>query len=168
MDLNVEGIPERYCGVPSPMIADHPQLIDDDVPVLICGCGPVGLMMSILLSRQGIDNIVLEKREGVSPLPRARGITARSVEILTQLGLGSAVDAISLPSRWLQNFVYTEKLGGELVGMMPTNSMKPGALAAWSPCDYKVAAQDRIDPMLHDHAAGYPQAQIRFGSELLS
>jgi putative polyketide hydroxylase len=144
------------------------QPITDDVPVLISGCGPVGLMMSILLSRQGIDNIVLEKRAGVSNLPRARGITARSVEILSQLGLGPAVDAISLAPRWLQHFVYTEKLAGELVGMMPTQSMRPGALAAWSPCDYKVAAQDRIDPMLYDHAAGYSQTQIRFGAELLS
>jgi putative polyketide hydroxylase len=144
------------------------QPVTDEVPVLICGCGPVGLMLSILLSRQGIDNIVLEKRAGVSYLPRARGITARTVEILTQLGLGPTVDAISLPPRWLQNFVYTEKLAGELVGMMPTTVMRPGALAAWSPCDYKVAAQDRIDPMLYDHASGYPQAQLRFGAELLS
>ena len=93
--------------------------VDEEVPVLISGCGPVGLMMSILLSRQGIDNIVLEKRSGVSELPRARGICARTVEILTQLGLGPAVDAISLSPRWLQNFVYTEKLAGALVGMMP-------------------------------------------------
>jgi putative polyketide hydroxylase len=142
--------------------------VDEDVPVLISGCGPVGLMMSILLSRQGIDNIVLEKRAGVSDLPRARGICARTVEILTQLGLGPRVAAISLPPRWLQNFVYTEKLAGALVGMMPTHVMRPGALAAWSPCDYKVAAQDRIDPMLFDHAKGQPQAQIRFGAELLN
>ena len=80
--------------------------VDEEVPVLISGCGPVGLLMSILLSRQGIDNIVLEKRSGVSELPRARGICARTVEILTQLGLGPSVDAISLPPRWLQNFVY--------------------------------------------------------------
>jgi putative polyketide hydroxylase len=159
---------ERWMNGNPGQTPESQQAVTDDVPVLISGCGPVGLMMSILLSRQGIDNIVLEKRGGVSNLPRARGITARSVEILSQLGLGPTVDAISLAPRWLQNFVYTEKLAGELVGMMPTHSMKPGALAAWSPCDYKVAAQDRIDPMLYDHAAGYPQTQIRFGAELLS
>jgi len=159
---------ERWMNGNPGQTTESQQPVTDDVPVLISGCGPVGLMMSILLSRQGIDNIVLEKRAGVSNLPRARGITARSVEILSQLGLGPAVDAISLAPRWLQHFVYTEKLAGELVGMMPTQSMRPGALAAWSPCDYKVAAQDRIDPMLYDHAAAYPQTQIRFGAELLS
>src|ERR1700722_8468474 len=142
--------------------------VAEEVPVLISGCGPVGLMMSILLSRQGIDNIVLEKRAGVSDLPRARGICVRTVEILTQLGLGPTVDTISLPPRWLQHFVYTEKLAGALVGMMPTQVMRPGALAAWSPCDYKVAAQDRIDPMLVEHAKCHSQAQIRFGAELLN
>ena len=139
----------------------------EDVPVLISGCGPVGLTMSILLSRQGIRNLVVEKRETVSTLPRARGITARSVEIFTQWGLGAEVDAISLKPLWMQNFIYTQTLAGEIIGRMPTNAMAPGASAAYTPCDYKVGAQDRIDPMLYRHATGYRAAEVRFDTELL-
>ena len=72
----------------------------EDVPVLISGCGPVGMTMSILLSRQGIKNLIVEKRDRVSTLPRARGITARTVEIFSQFGLGPQIDAMSLTPLW--------------------------------------------------------------------
>ncbi len=32
------------------------------IPVLICGAGPVGLSLSLALSRLGIENLLLEKR----------------------------------------------------------------------------------------------------------
>jgi 2-polyprenyl-6-methoxyphenol hydroxylase-like FAD-dependent oxidoreductase len=38
----------------------------EDFPVVIAGAGPVGLILSILLSRQGIRHLVVEKRETVS------------------------------------------------------------------------------------------------------
>ncbi len=137
----------------------------ESIPVLISGAGPVGLTMSILLSRQGIRNLVIEKRGGIGTLPRARGITMRTVEILSQFGLAEEIDAISLPPLWTRNFVYTETLGGEVIGVMPT-IMGPGACADYTPCDYRVAAQDRIDPMLCRHASGYDESEIRFNTEL--
>jgi 2-polyprenyl-6-methoxyphenol hydroxylase-like FAD-dependent oxidoreductase len=130
-----------------------------DVPVLIAGAGPVGLLTSILLSRQGIRNLVLEKREQINGMPRARGINVRSVEILTNLDLGAKLASESLPPLWTQRFVYTETMAGEIVGMMPGN-MASGTVAAFSPCDYRVAAQDRLDPMLYEKAITYPQAVV--------
>jgi homoserine O-acetyltransferase len=148
-------------------ISGDANLATEQVPVLISGAGPVGLMMSILLSRQGIRNVLVEKRAGIGTLPRARGITARTVELFTQLGLADQVDQISLPPLWTAKFVYAETLAGELVGVMPSNTMAPGASAAYTPCDYKVAAQDRIDPMLFDCASRFDDADIRFSTELL-
>ena len=135
--------------------------LPEEVPVLVCGAGPVGLATSILLSRQGIRHLVVEKREAVSQLPRARGITVRSAEILTQLGLDDEVAAFSLPPLWTQCFVYTETVAGALVGVM-RSATRPGSHAAVSPCDYRVAAQDRIDPMLYRAATAYREADIRF------
>lgn len=132
-----------------------------DVPVVIAGAGPVGLLTSILLSRQGIRNLVLEKREQINALPRARGINVRSVEILTNLDLGAKLASESLSPLWTQRFVYTETMAGEIVGLMPGN-IASGMVAAFSPCDYRVAAQDRLDPMLYDKAITYPQAEVRF------
>ncbi|MDB5516682.1 MAG: hypothetical protein JWQ17_3440 [Tardiphaga sp.] len=136
-----------------------------DVPVVIAGAGPVGLLTSILLSRQGIRNLVLEKREQINGLPRARGINVRSVEILTHLDLGARLASESLPPPWTQRFIYTETMAGEIVGVMPGN-MAPGMVAAFSPCDYRVAAQDRLDPMLYEKAITFPQAEVRFRHEV--
>ncbi len=43
-------------------------------PVLIIGGGPVGLSLSLLLSRLGVPSLLVEKRPGTSQLPWARGI----------------------------------------------------------------------------------------------
>ena len=136
-----------------------------DVPVIISGAGPVGLTLSLLLSRQGIRHLVLEKRERVNTLPRARGINVRSVEILTQLDLSEELRRGGLPPLWTRQFVYTETMGGELVGVMPGN-MGPGMADAYSPCNYCVAAQDRLDPILYAKATTFDTASIRFNHEV--
>lgn len=138
-----------------------------DAPVLIAGCGPAGLVTSILLSRQGIPNIIIEKRDRVSVLPRSRGITSRTMEIFDQFGLSEEVASFALPPLWTRNFVYTETLAGDIVGIMPSSSMAPGASAAFTASDYKVATQDLIDPMLHRLAVSRPEASVRMNTELV-
>ena len=44
----------------------------EEVPILVSGAGPAGLITSVMLSRYGIWNLVVEKRERLSMLPRAR------------------------------------------------------------------------------------------------
>jgi 2-polyprenyl-6-methoxyphenol hydroxylase-like FAD-dependent oxidoreductase len=149
------------------MTTSNAALDAGQVPVLICGAGPVGLIMSMFLSRQGIDNVVVEKRSSVSQLPRARGITARSVEILSQLGLREKLDAISLGPDWTKYFVYTETIAGQLIGKMQTEIVPTEATARFSPSVYRVAAQDRIDPMLFEAAVSYPEARIVFDTEVV-
>jgi 2-polyprenyl-6-methoxyphenol hydroxylase-like FAD-dependent oxidoreductase len=139
----------------------------EQVPVLICGGGPVGLLTSILLSRAGIRNLVVEKRDRINTMPRARGITVRSVEIVSQLGLQKLLEAISLPALWMKSFVYTEKLAGEILGVMHAKAMDPDAQDnGYSPQKYLVAAQDRIDPLLYEAASGYSEAEVRFNNEV--
>ena len=139
----------------------------EEMPVLIVGAGPCGLLSSILLSRAGIRSLVVEKRARVGTLPRARGITARSVEILTQLGLGPEMDEISVGPPWLGAFVYTETMAGRVIGKVPSRSLWPSAFSDVTPADYKVSAQDRIDPMLYRKATESPLAEIVFDTEVL-
>ena len=51
------------------------------VPVWIIGGGPVGLSLSLLLSRLGVPSLLVKKRPGTSQLPRARGINCQAAEI---------------------------------------------------------------------------------------
>ncbi len=139
---------------------------DQAIPVIIAGAGPVGLITSVLLARQGIRSLVLEKRSGISELPRARGINTRSAEILGQVGLSDELEQIAMSELWSSAFVYTETLGGRVIGHMP-GAMAPGAAAALSPARYITAAQDRIDPMIHAAAARQVETEIRFDTEVI-
>jgi putative polyketide hydroxylase len=139
-----------------------------EVPVLICGAGPVGLTTSILLSRQGIDSLLVERRASVSTLPRARGVMSRTVEIWSQFGLYPEMTEFSLPPHWCEDFLHLDTLAGDLIAAMPSNCMAPGAQAQNTAYDFRCAAQDQIDTMLHAHAQTYPQAQIVFSTRLVA
>ena len=56
--------------------------------VLIIGGGPAGMTSAIYLDILGISSIVLERRTTISSHPKAHELSARSIEILGQLGIG--------------------------------------------------------------------------------
>lgn len=55
--------------------------------VVIIGAGPTGLSLACQLVRYGVDFVILEKNEGVTPYSKAVGVQARTLEIYEQLGL---------------------------------------------------------------------------------
>lgn len=57
------------------------------IDVLIAGGGPTGIMLACELRLHGVGVVVLEKDPEPSPVARAQGLHARSIEILDQRGL---------------------------------------------------------------------------------
>ncbi|MGH9872796.1 MAG: FAD-dependent monooxygenase [Pyrinomonadaceae bacterium] len=55
--------------------------------VIIVGAGPTGLSLACQLIRYGIDFVVLEKNESITPFSKALGVHARTLEIYEQLDL---------------------------------------------------------------------------------
>jgi 2-polyprenyl-6-methoxyphenol hydroxylase-like FAD-dependent oxidoreductase len=55
--------------------------------VLIIGAGPTGLSLASQLVRYGVDFIILDKKEGVTPYSKAIGVHARTLEIYEQIDL---------------------------------------------------------------------------------
>lgn len=66
--------------------------------VLVVGGGPVGLTLSCLLSDRGVEHVLIESHPATSRHPKARGVSARSMEILRRTGLEEAVRAAGLPA----------------------------------------------------------------------
>jgi len=82
-------------------------MIEQKTQVLIVGAGPTGLTASLLLSKLGINHVLIEKRLSVQEAPAAHVINRRTLEILRQCGL--SMDRIygldkhgsdTLPIRW--------------------------------------------------------------------
>ena len=91
---------------------------DADVPVIIVGGGPVGLTLSILLSRLGVDSLLVERRSGPTTHPQAHFINNRTNEVFRPLlGLERAVMASQPPLEDWRRFVYcTRMIGGVELG----------------------------------------------------
>ena len=58
-----------------------------EVPVLIVGAGPVGLMGSLLLARLGMETRILDRRETPIRAPAAHVVNARTFEICRAVGV---------------------------------------------------------------------------------
>jgi 2-polyprenyl-6-methoxyphenol hydroxylase-like FAD-dependent oxidoreductase len=61
--------------------------------VLIVGAGPTGLALAIQLIRYGVDFVIVDKREGITPYSKAIGVQARTLEIYQQIDLADALVA---------------------------------------------------------------------------
>ena len=71
----------------------------DRTQVGIVGAGPAGLMLAHLLSRAGIDSVVLEQRTraAVEGTVRAGVLEQATVELLTESGLGARLQREGVP-----------------------------------------------------------------------
>jgi len=61
--------------------------------VIIIGAGPTGLALACQLIRYGIDFVIVDKNETVTPFSKAIGVQARTLEIYDQLGLAQTAIA---------------------------------------------------------------------------
>jgi putative polyketide hydroxylase len=136
-----------------------------EVPVLIVGGGPVGLTASILLSREGISSLLVERHPGTAIHPKARGINARTMEMYRQLGIEADIRAAGLPPDKARFIVWTRTLAGEEIERrVPWRSSDKSQEV--SPVRNCLCPQDDFEPVLRAAAQRRPQAELRFNTEV--
>ena len=96
----------------------------------IVGGGPAGLMLSHLLSREGVDNVVIDNREHdvIANTHRAGILEAGSVRMLTDTGVDGRIltegyehSGIYLRFNGTNHHIDFRKLVGQTVWLYPQN-----------------------------------------------
>ncbi|KAF9766319.1 hypothetical protein IL306_001298 [Fusarium sp. DS 682] len=95
-----------------------------EVPVLVVGGGPSGLLQSYLLSKLGVKTLVIERYPERLGAPKAHALCPRSLEICRQFGLDvDHIRSLGTPrddAYWV-NFLTT--LSGQVLGQLPYERM---------------------------------------------
>jgi putative polyketide hydroxylase len=133
-----------------------------DVPVLIVGGGPVGLLLAVGLRHFGVDCLVAEKHASTLDFPKGRRVTARTVEIFRQWGLEAAVSAVSLPQAG-SLFVFE---GETLLGAsFRRRGMRADGVSRPSPAGELICSQELLEPVLRERATD-DGADVWFAAEV--
>jgi 2-polyprenyl-6-methoxyphenol hydroxylase-like FAD-dependent oxidoreductase len=125
----------------------------DDIDVIVVGAGPTGLMLAAELRLHGVRVVVLERDAQPTPVVRALGMHARSIEVMDQRGV-------------LERFLALGKtypLGGFFAGIAKP---APQRLDTTHPYVLSIA-QPVIDRLLAERAVELG-AQIRRGCAVAS
>jgi 2,4-dichlorophenol 6-monooxygenase len=151
------------------------ERVDEDVPVLIVGGGGAGLTASMLLARQGVEQLLVSARPGTSDLPKAHVLNQRAVEVLEDVGVAEAIDRVSTPAEQMAATAYYAGFAGpdESYGTRIARLESWGAGGDndnWreaSPWRQRNLPQVRLEPILKAGAEKLSPGRIRFNHELL-
>ena len=133
-----------------------------EVPFLIVGGGPVGLLGGILLGEQEQGALVVERRNGPLRAPAAHVVNARTFEICRQAGIDmDAVAALCEDPAVAGHVNFVSRLGGSLVGRLPFEQQGDDCLAL-TPTPLRNLSQHRFEPLLADELHRRPGVELRY------
>lgn len=136
-----------------PPPAAHPEGRPE---IVICGAGPVGLLLANLLGQRGIETLVVERRTAPPEMSMAIGVTPPSLQILKSLGLDQDLVANGVPIE--DAFVHG------------TSSLLGSVSFRRLPGDYRSilsVPQGATMRVLEAGLARFPSVRVRRGVELL-
>src|SRR5262245_26251226 len=134
------------------------------LPVVVCGAGPVGLVLALALAAWQVPVLLVERHRSPLPFPRGRAISTRSMEILRQLDLERAVTEIGLSRSETAYFFAGRSLTAADFGRVGVASVTDAI--AVSPTAALACPQDRFEALLRAKIADHPLIDARFGTEL--
>lgn len=143
--------------------------------VLIVGGGPVGLTLAIDLGQQGVECVLVDKRNAPGFLPKMERCNARTMEHFRRLGVADEVRAAGYATHLpMDVFVVTSVVEPPLVHH-PYPSVDELKVRGAQTTDgtlplepYQLISQYTLEPLLKEIAERTPGVDVRFGWELVS
>ena len=136
---------------------------DSSSAVLVVGAGPVGLMTAILLARQGLRSIIVERFSTRHGAPKAHAINPRSLEICRASGLDiQAMKRRATPTAdgaWVR---FMTTLAGEEIGALLYERQDEQVLEL-TPTPLINLAQPHFEDVLLEQVAQSPLIELRRG-----
>jgi putative polyketide hydroxylase len=138
----------------------------EEVPVLVAGAGPAGLVAAITLARHGIETLVIERRTRASDLPRATGVSTATMELLRSWGLERRVRDAGMDVEWraLATPTLAEAASGKPVEVGYPSREQSAVISPTAPV---CAPQDELEAILEEHLASLPAARVERGVEVV-
>lgn len=132
------------------------RLIDKNSNILIVGAGPAGLTAATELLRNGYQPRIIDRKDAASPLSRAVGISAHSLELLKPSGATDRLLAEGFKIRDLH--VHH---GGHVIGTLHLHNLE-------HPYNFLLALpQNRTEEIIADALQAYG-GTVEYGAELTS
>ncbi len=147
-------------------------MVEQRVPVLIAGGGPVGLTLAMDLGWRGIECLVVDPSETVGSNPRCNTTAARSMEHFRRLGVADRIRAAGLPGDYPTTVRYRTRFadGHELFSIpLPSSDEVRAGVGrdSWvTPEPQHRISQLYLEPILREHAATFPAVTLEFGTRL--
>jgi putative polyketide hydroxylase len=135
------------------------------LPVVVCGAGPVGLVLALELAAWQVPVLLVERHRLSLSFPRGRVISTRSMEILRQLGLEREVTEIGLPRIETTHFFAGASLTAPEFGWVGAPVARGETVV--SPTVALGCPQDRFEVLLRQRVIDNSLVDARFGTELL-
>ncbi|CAG9942525.1 unnamed protein product [Clonostachys rosea f. rosea IK726] len=134
--------------------------------VLVCGCGPTGAMLSVLLGRHGVQNIVLERDLEVNVDPRGIALDEDGVRYLQACGIYDKI--FSEIGQCVGNFRFVGGVHNDLQRkpfmVMNYNTTEGGTGHPGFICH----KQPVIETNLRSRLVAEPTSDVRLGSTVTS
>jgi 2-polyprenyl-6-methoxyphenol hydroxylase-like FAD-dependent oxidoreductase len=125
--------------------------------VAIIGAGPTGLSLAAQFVRHGVDFVIIDKNEGITPYSKAIGVQARTLEIYDQIGLAQAAVEQGTIAQRGRLFI-----GGEVRGELDFSNIGEGL----SPFPFVLMLeQSKNEQLLHEFLIDH-QKQVLWKTEL--
>ena len=128
--------------------------------VAIVGLGPTGATLANLLGAAGLSVLVLEKEDGIFPLPRAIHFDGEVLRILQAAGLREPALAIARPGE--QGMHFVNAAGETMLIRGGTAALGPHGCA-----NNYYFHQPELEAVLHAGLSRYPGVQLRLRHEVV-